>query len=138
MRGYEVTAVGGEAVGVVDDVVDGTLIVRQGGFLRRTRRAVPVAFAHPDDEARAVRTTLTLELLETAPEVDGDGVVDEAALARHFGLGEGYSDPSRTQDPELDPDSPEHPHARPALGAHEGPNDHPSSPALLGDRGQSR
>ena len=136
MKGYEVMAVDGEPVGTVDEVVNGRLIVVQGGLLRKTRRAVPAGLAHADDEARVVRTTLTRELVETAPEVDGDGSLDEAAFARQFGLGEGYSDPARTghEDPDLEPDSPAHPHDLPPLGAHEGPNDHPSSPALLGDR----
>lgn len=108
MNGYEVIgsddAKVGEVVGVEDD-----LLIVERGRLRKSRHAVPKAFAHADDREQVVRLSVSKELVEDSPAVGDDGL-DRKAVARHFGLAEGYEAPETEGYGELRPDDP-------ALGA---------------------
>jgi hypothetical protein len=92
MEGYEVLAFDGEGVGRIVGTHGDWLVVEQGAIFKK-RRPVPAALATVDDTDRVVRTTLSRELVESAPEL-GDGEPDEVAAARHYGLAAGEEAPA--------------------------------------------
>jgi hypothetical protein len=104
MDGYEVIGSDETKVGEVVAVEDGLVIV-EGGLLRKTRHAVPTAFAHPIDDERVVRLSLAKELVESSPKVE-DGNVDRHAVMEHYGLAEGDEAPATKGYGELTPDDP--------------------------------
>ena len=84
MKGYEVIT--------FDDAKAGTVVGRRGQFLIvehgsifKHRRPLPERFATVDDDARVVRATVSRDVLESAPELDGDALDEEAAV-EHYGL----------------------------------------------------
>jgi hypothetical protein len=84
MKDYDVVTHDDEKViGHVVDKVGGNYIVEQGR-LRKTKHALPEEFGRVDDEARRLLITVSKELLEDSPKVNGD--VDEDAVAAHYGL----------------------------------------------------
>ena len=86
MEGYEVVTSDDQTAGRVVAVVGEHLVVERG-TLRKHRNVLPVELTQVDEGARVVRTTISKELLENAPAVDGDDVdVDAAAL--YYGTGE--------------------------------------------------
>ena len=91
MDDYEVIGSDGGSVGHVVGEEGNTIIVERG-TLRKHRHAVPRTFVEVDEDARVVRTTLSKQLIEDSPEVDDDGV-DEQAIAAYYGLAEGYEQP---------------------------------------------
>jgi hypothetical protein len=84
MQGYDVVSSEDEKViGHVVDKVGGNYIVEHG-MLRKTKHAVPEQFAHVDEAGERIILTISKELVEDSPKVDGD--VDEDAVAAHYGL----------------------------------------------------
>jgi hypothetical protein len=104
MEGYEVITSDEQQAGRVVEVKGDNLIVEHG-LLRKTRHAVPRAFADADESEQVVRLTITSELLEASPKVE-DGSVDERAVAQHYGLAAGEPAPETQGYGELTPDDP--------------------------------
>lgn len=104
MDGYQVI---GSDDGKLGEVVatEGDLIVVEDGLLRKRRRAIPKAFAHADDGERVVRLSVSKELVEDSPALDGEEI-DHRAIAAHYGLAEGYDAPETKGAGELLPDDP--------------------------------
>jgi hypothetical protein len=90
MNGYEVLTTEDERIGsVVDD--RGDFLIVESGKLRKSRHALPKAFAHPVDAEQIVRVTVSKSLVDESPKVGDD--LDEQAVARHYGLAGGYDHP---------------------------------------------
>jgi len=104
MEGYEVIGTDDHKVGEVV-AIDGDLLIVEAGLLRKTRHAVPRAFAHPDDDERVVRLSISKDLVESSPAIK-NGEVDRHAVAEHYGLAEGYEAPETEGLGELRPDDP--------------------------------
>jgi hypothetical protein len=83
MEGFEVVAVEDEKVGTVVGETGDYLIIEQG-TLRKSKHAVPRAFAHVDENERQVRMSVSKDILQDSPKVNGD--LDEQAIAEHYGL----------------------------------------------------
>lgn len=84
MQGYDVVSHEDEKViGHVVDKVGGNYIVEHG-MLRKTKHAVPEQFAHVDQAGERIVLTISKEMVEESPKVNGD--VDEDAIAAHYGL----------------------------------------------------
>ena len=84
MQGYDVVSHEDEkVVGHVVDKVGGNYIVEQG-LLRKTKHAVPEQFAHVDEAGERIVLTISKEMVEDSPKVNGD--VDEDAVAAHYGI----------------------------------------------------
>jgi hypothetical protein len=104
MEGYEVIGSDGSKVGEVV-AVEGDFLVVEGGRLRKSRHAVPRAFAHPQERERLVRLTVSKELVDESPAVK-DGDLDRRAVAAHYGLAEGEVAPETQGYGDLRPDDP--------------------------------
>jgi len=102
--GYEVITSDDHKLGHVVRV-DGDLLIVEHGHLRKTRHAVPLAFAHADADARTVRLTLSREIVEDSPRVE-DEDVDRRAVAEHYGLASGDDAPETKGYGDLLPDDP--------------------------------
>jgi len=83
MEGYDVVTFDDKKVGTVAGESGDYLIVEHG-LIRKSKRALPRQFAHLDDEAQQVRTTVGKDIFFDSPEVDGE--VDERAVQKHYGL----------------------------------------------------
>lgn len=94
MEGYDVIGSDDHKVGAVTAVEDDLLIV-EGGLLRKSRHAIPLAFAHADESAQVVRLSVSKQVVDDSPPVE-NGDVDRQAVASHYGL---------VQPTEVDPDS---------------------------------
>jgi hypothetical protein len=103
MKGYEVLTTDDDRIGSVVEV-DGDYLIVETGKLRKSRRALPKAFAHPVDADQVVRVTVSKQLVNDSPKVGGS--VDEQAVARHYGLAGGYEHPETEGDGVLLPDDP--------------------------------
>jgi hypothetical protein len=90
VEGFEVIGSDDNKVGTIV-AVDHDLLIVEGGLVRKTRHAIPVAFAEQGDD-RTVRLTVSKALVDDSPDVK-DGEVDRQAVARHYGLAEGYDAP---------------------------------------------
>jgi hypothetical protein len=104
MEGYDVITSDEQKAGRIVDEKGDNLIVEHG-LLRKTRHAVPKAFAQADDSERVVRLTVTNEIVEGSPEVE-EGSLDERAVAEHYGLASGEPAPETEGYGELMPDDP--------------------------------
>jgi hypothetical protein len=104
MEGYEVITSDGKDAGRVVEIRGQNVIVEQG-LLRKTRRAVPKPFVHVDEAEKAVRLTVSDDLVDSSPKVGDDGV-DEKAVAAHYGLAAGEDDPATHGLGEMLPDDP--------------------------------
>lgn len=150
MQGYTVVTSDDAKVGHVVGEVGENLIVEHG-HLMKSRRPLPRAFAQVIDDEQIVRTTVSKSILEDAPKVEADGSdLDEAEVARYYGLASGDPAPATQGEGELRPDDParsieadreaagmptpeeERVAARKNLEGGEPVG--PSSPGLLGDR----
>ncbi|HET7760571.1 MAG TPA: hypothetical protein VFK62_11655 [Gaiellaceae bacterium] len=94
MQGYNVIGSDDHKLGEVAAVDDDLLIV-EGGLLRKSRHAVPLAFAHADESEQVVRLSVSKEVVNDSPPLE-NGEVDRQAVALHYGL---------VQPTEVDPDS---------------------------------
>jgi len=104
MEGYEVITSDEHKLGRVVDVADDHLVVEHG-HLRKSRYAVPRAFAKPDVAEQTVRLTVSEDLVTTSPQVDGDSF-DERAVAQHYGLAAGEPAPETQGYGDVLPDDP--------------------------------
>jgi hypothetical protein len=102
MDDYEVISSDGNAIGHVV-AEEGDSIILERGTFRKHRHALPRAFVEVDEQAGVVRTTLSKQLIEESPEVDDDGV-DEQAIAAYYGLAGAYEQPETLGYGELAPD----------------------------------
>jgi hypothetical protein len=127
MQGYDVVTHDDErVVGHVVDKVGRNYIVEQG-LLRKTKHALPEDFARLDEQGRRLVITVSKELLDESPKVNGD--VDENAVAAHYGLADTtVDDPPGFVDSEV---IEERVQAREGVEPTDGIRE---SPALLGDR----
>jgi hypothetical protein len=90
MNGYEVLTTDDHRIGsVVED--RGDYLIVESGRLRKSRHALPKAFAHPVDAEQIVRVTVSKGLVADSPKVGAE--LDERAVARHYGLAGGYDHP---------------------------------------------
>jgi hypothetical protein len=104
MEGYEVVGTDDHKVGEVV-AVEGDMLIVEAGMPRKTRHAIPLAFAHVDDGERVVRLTISKELVDGSPALK-DHDVDRNAVTEHYGLAEGYEAPETEGLGELRPDDP--------------------------------
>jgi hypothetical protein len=93
-----------EKIGVVVEDVGEYLIVEHG-HVRKTRHALPKAFAHPVDAEQLVRVTVSRDVIAESPKVTDDGF-DEHDVGRHYGLASAYDEPETHGRGELLPDDP--------------------------------
>src|SRR5262245_29300023 len=138
MKGYDVRTIDDDKVGHVVGVEDDFVIVEHG--LLKTKHALPMTFAEVDDEQQLVRTTLSKSLIHDSPKVNGD--IDHQAIAEHYGLAEGFTDPMTRGAGDMLPDDPaygsddgtqEKVTVRNAMTTGEGPLDEPPpSPGVTG------
>lgn len=108
MEGYEVITSDDAKAGKVVDIRGDNLIVEHGTIFK-SRHALPQTFAHADESERVVRASVSKQILESSPKVE-DGELDERAVAEHYGLAEGFEEPTTEGYGEAVPDDP-------ALGA---------------------
>ena len=94
MEGYDVIGSDDHKLGEVA-AVDHDLLIVEGGLLRKSRHAIPLAFAHADEREQVVRLSVSKEVVNDSPPLE-NGDVDRQAVALHYGL---------TQPTEVDPDS---------------------------------
>jgi hypothetical protein len=144
MDGYEVITSDEKKVGQVCGTVGENILIEHGA-LRKTRHALPKAFAHADDGSRVVRVTVSKEILLDSPRIR-DEEIDEHAVAAHYGLADSAADDAPTRgrdDVELGAEQDAQ-----AAGVRTGEQERadtrremehperelPESPALLGDR----
>lgn len=104
MEGFEVVTSDDCKIGHVVDVREGHVVVEHG-LLKKTRHAVPEAFAHADEAEKTVRLTVSKEIVESSPKLE-NGSVDTQAVAEHFGLAAGTPAPETEGYGELLPDDP--------------------------------
>ena len=147
MEGYDVITSDEHKLGHVVGTIGDNVVVEHG-TLRKTKHAVPKTFAHVDDGEKVVRLTVSKEIVEESPKLNGDEP-DERAIAEHYGLAAGYDAPETEGDGELLPDDPawsaEEQELRTGLPtaeqerlrAKEG-DVTPESPGLLGERSIKR
>jgi hypothetical protein len=138
MQGYDVRTIDDDKVGHVVDVDGDFLIVEHGLF--KSKHALPLTFAEIDDAQQVVRTTLSKSLINESPKVNGE--LDRQAIAEHYGLAEGFSDPPTRGQGDLLPDDPafsaedgtqERVAVRNSMTTGEGPLDEaPPSPGVTG------
>ena len=104
MEGYDVITSDecklGHVVGTRGDYV-----VVEHGTLRKSKHLVPKTFAHADDGERVVRLTVSKDIVEESPKMNGDEQ-DEQAAAVHYGLAEGEPAPETEGYGDLLPDDP--------------------------------
>lgn len=104
MNGYAVVSSDDHKIGHV--VADrGDYLVLEHGTVRKTRHALPKAFAHPVDAEQLIRVTVSKDMIADSPKVS-DEHFDERAIARHYGLASGYDHPDTEGRGELLPDDP--------------------------------
>jgi hypothetical protein len=103
MKGYDVRTVDGDKVGHVVDT-DGDFLIVEHGLLK-SKHALPQVFADVDAGEEVVRTTLSKDLIYDSPKLH-DGDLDRTAIAEHYGLAEGFTDPPTRGLGDLEPDDP--------------------------------
>ena len=149
MEGYDVVTNDEHKIGKAVRVSGENVIVEQGTIFK-SRRPVPLAVAHVDEEASVIRLTVSKEIVDHAPECGDDLGVDERAVAEYYGItsgpepaSEGYGettadDPGRSAEEDalragLDSPVQERARVRESI-REEGGQPPESSPGLLGDR----
>ena len=83
----------------------GEYLIVEHGTLRKSRHLLPRTFVEVDDANRVIRATITKDILEDSPKLDGDEV-DEREVAAHYGLAAGFDDPETKGYGEVLPDDP--------------------------------
>ena len=104
MKGYDLITSDGSKAGHVVGTRDDALIVEHG-TLRKARHLVPWTFVEVDDANEVVRASITKDIVETSPKLDG-AEVDERAVAEHYGLAGGFAQPETEGYGDLLPDDP--------------------------------
>jgi hypothetical protein len=92
VKGYEVVTSEGQKIGRVSEVLDGFVVVELGQVFR-SRRPVPMEFAHAQDGARTVVVTVPKAVVSDAPRVHRHGTFDVDQASRHYGLASSYRQP---------------------------------------------
>ena len=145
MQEYDVRTIDGDKIGHVV-AADGDYLIIEHGLLK-SKHALPQTFAEVDESEHVVRTTLSKDLIYDSPKVNGD--IDRQAVAEHYGLAEGYEDPTTRGAGELLPDDParsaeedavragidpvhERVALRESLSSGEGAHDRGNSPGITG------
>jgi hypothetical protein len=106
MDGYTVVTSDDSKVGHVVGEAGGNLIVERGHVLK-SHRPLPRALVDVDDGEQVVRATVSKSVLEDAPEVSADGSdLDEAEVARYYGLAAGEAEPETQGDGVVTADDP--------------------------------
>lgn len=147
MNGYDVVTADDEKVGTVVGE-SGDFLIIEHGTLRKSKHAVPRAFAKVDEDEQQVRITVPKDLFYDSPELN-DGDFDEQVVAEHYGIASGAptpgteglgatveGDPSRSSEEQAHRDG-VMPAAEERAQVREGAMDSglpDESPALLGDR----
>ena len=103
VEGYEVMTSDDCKLGSVVAVEGGNVIVEHG-TLRKARHAVPMAFAETDDSAKVVRLSVSKEIVESSPKLNGS--IDEQAIAEHYGLAQAFEAPETQGYGDVLPDDP--------------------------------
>jgi hypothetical protein len=103
MEGYDVVTTEDEKVGKVVGTHGDHLIV-ESGMLKKSKHVLPKAYADVDESERVVRTSISKEMLEESPKVNGE--VDEVAIADYYGLAGGSEAPPTEGYGETVPDDP--------------------------------
>src|SRR5207244_11754660 len=104
MKGYEVVTSDGAKAGHVVGTSGDSLIVEHG-TLRKSRHLLPRTFVEVDESEHVVRASITKDVLESSPKLDGDEV-DDHAVAEHYALASGFDTPETQGAGELLPDDP--------------------------------
>jgi hypothetical protein len=104
VEGYDVITSDEHKLGHVVGTIGDNVVVEHG-TLRKTKHLVPKTFVHVDDGEQVVRLTVSKQIVEDSPKLNGDEP-DEQAVAEHYGLAAGYADPETLGDGELLPDDP--------------------------------
>lgn len=104
MEGYDVITSDEHKVGHVVRA-EGDLLIVEAGLLRKTQHAIPQTFAQVDESEKAVRVSVSKEIVEDSPRLE-NGAVDRKAVAEHYGLVEGAVAPETLGEGELLPDDP--------------------------------
>jgi hypothetical protein len=104
MEGYDVITSDDCKLGHVAGNIGDNLVVEHG-TIRKTKHLVPKAFAHVDESEKLVRLTVSKEIVESSPRVNGDRY-DEQAVAEHYGLASAFEDPETEGYGETLPDDP--------------------------------
>jgi hypothetical protein len=91
MDGYEVVTADDEKVGTVVGETGDYLIVEHG-TLRKSKHAVPRAFAKIDEHEQQVRITVPKDHFYDSPKLDGEDF-DQQVLAEHYGIASGAPAP---------------------------------------------
>jgi hypothetical protein len=81
-EGQDVVTADDDNLGSVVDQRDDFVLIKTGKLLKHTH-AIPLEFVH--EENGVLRTTLSKELVNESPRVDGDEL-DVGAIRRHYGL----------------------------------------------------
>jgi hypothetical protein len=149
MEGYDVVTTEDEKVGKVVGTRGDHLIV-ESGMLKKSKHALPKAYAEVDESEGVVRTSISKEMLEESPKVHGEA--DEVEIADYYGLAGGSEAPPTEGYGETVPDDPavgaetqaeragvtpapqERAEAREHMTDSSRPGVPEESPALLGDR----
>jgi hypothetical protein len=84
MEGYDVIGSDDHKLGAVSAVDDDLLIV-EGGLLRKSKHAIPLAFAHADESEQVVRLSVSKQVVDDSPPLE-NGDVDRQAVALHYAL----------------------------------------------------
>jgi hypothetical protein len=150
MEGYDVVTSDDCKYGQVVGVQDGHVIVEHG-TLRKSRHAIPETFVTADDSERVVHLTVSKDIVESSPKLDGDSL-DRQTIAEHYGLAESTAAPETEGYGDVLPDDPANSADTDAIQAGRetadqqraqireggvgagGEDEVGSSPALLGDR----
>jgi hypothetical protein len=104
LEGYVVITSDDCKLGHVAGTIGDNLVVEHG-TIRKAKHAVPKTFAHVDDGEQVVRLTVSKEIVEAAPRVNGDEI-DEQAVAEHYGLASAFEQPETQGYGEVLPDDP--------------------------------
>jgi hypothetical protein len=104
MNGYTVVTSDGNKVGHVVGELGENLIV-ESGHIRKSKHPIPKVFATVKDDEQVVCVTVSKDVIEDAPSING-GEPDEQEVARHYGLAGGFEAPDTEGGGEILPDDP--------------------------------
>ena len=90
MEGYDVVTIEDEKVGKVVGTHDDYLIV-ESGMLKKSKHALPRTFAEVNETDGVVRMSVSKEMFDESPKLNGD--MDGTAIADYYGLAGGSEAP---------------------------------------------
>ena len=104
MEGYDVITSDEHKLGHVVGTIGDNVVVEHG-TLRKSKHLVPKTFTHVNESEHVVRLTVSKEIVEESPKLNGDEP-DERAVAAHYGLAEAEDAPGTEGYGDLLPDDP--------------------------------